>query len=340
MLFSLPFLYREAFNWLSSAQNNITEMFLKYTLKKIFFLAFSFFVISTLTFFLMHSIPGDPFLQEQAIPEEILKSMRAHYGLEDSLFVQYFRYLRHLIFFDLGPSFKYEGRAVTTIILETFPTSFLLGSEALVIAVASGISLGLIAAANKGKTVDRFAMLLGVLWISVPNFILATLLQYTLSMKLGWFPVARWDSFLHSVLPAISLAALPMAYIARLTRSCALEVLQQDFIQLAKAKGLSQTQIVLKHVLKNSLLPVVTYLGPLATSILTGSFIVEKIFGIPGLGNWFVSSVMNRDYTVIMGITLFYSALLLAIIFVLDLIYPLLDPRIQKISARETHVTP
>lgn len=315
-------------------------MFFKHIAKKIFFLFFSFFVISSLTFFLMHSIPGDPFLQEQAIPEEILKSMRAHFGLDDPLYLQYFRYLKHLLFFDLGPSFKYEGRAVSTIISETFPISFILGLEALIVAISSGIAIGLIGAANKGKTIDRFAMLIGVLWISVPNFILATLLQYVFSMKLGWFPVARWESFIHTILPALSLAALPMAYIARLTRSCALEVLQQDFIQLAKAKGLSQTQIVLKHVLKNSLLPIVAYLGPLSTSVLTGSFIVEKIFGIPGLGNWFVSSVMNRDYTVIMGITLFYSALLLLIIFMLDLLYPLLDPRIQKQSIREAHVTP
>lgn len=177
-------------------------------------------------------------------------------------------------------------------------------------------------------------MILAVIGISVPNFIMATFLQYLFSMKLDLFPVARWGSFPHTVLPAISLSALPTAFIARLTRANMVEVLEQDYIQTARSKGLSTLQVVSKHVLKNSLLPVITYIGPLSSTILTGSFIVEKIFGIPGLGGWFVTSITNRDYTVIMGVTVFYSALLMLTVLFVDILYTLLDPRIQMTKTK------
>ncbi len=301
----------------------------KYFVRKFFLLILSLFIVATATFFLMQAAPGDPFMQEQAIPEEIMKSMYAHYGLDQPWYIQYVKYLKGLVMWDLGPSFKYEGRTVNDIIREGFPVSFILGLEAISIAFFSGVILGTIAAVKRSRWQDNLAMILAVVGISVPNFIMATFLQYLFSMKMDLLPVARWGSLAHSILPALSLAALPTAFIARLTRANMVEVLEQDYVQTARSKGLSTRQVVLKHVLKNSLLPVLSYLGPLTSTILTGSFIVEKIFGIPGLGGWFVNSITNRDYTVIMGVTIFYSALLMLCVLVVDLMYTVIDPRIR-----------
>ena len=304
----------------------MTKTFL---LKKSLILLISLFLITTITFFLMHSIPGDPFIQDKAIPEEILQSLHKHYGLDQPLTVQYFKFLRGILTGNLGPSFKYEGRMITDIIADGFPISFTLGMEALFISLACGITLGTFAALYRSKWQDHFSMILAVLWISIPSFLLATMLQYIFSMRLSLLPVARWGTFAHTILPALSLAALPTAVIARLTRANMAEVLGQDFVLTARSKGLSPGRVILRHVLRNSLLPILTYLGPLTVAILTGSFAVEKIFGIPGLGQWFVNSIMNRDYTVIMGVTLFYSALLIFWVFIIDFLYTLVDPRIR-----------
>lgn len=306
----------------------------KFFVKKILILLFSLYLVATFTFILLQVIPGDPFAQEQAVPEEIMKSMHAHYGLDQPWYIQYGRYLKGIITWNLGPSFKYEGRTVNEIIREGFPVSLTLGSEALFLAVSFGITLGSIAAFKRGRYQDHLSMVLAVIGISVPNFILATFLQYVFAMQLNLFPVARWGTFAQSVLPAIALSALPMAFIARLTRTNMVEVLEQDYIMTARSKGLSTLQIFFKHVLKNSILTVVTYLAPLCATILTGSFVVEKIFGIPGLGGWFVTSITNRDYTVIMGVTMFYSAFLIGCVFIVDLLYYFIDPRI-KIGANE-----
>ena len=302
----------------------------RFLLKKALILVISLFIVTTLTFFLMHAIPGDPFVQEQAVPEEILQAMRKHYGLDQPLHVQFIKYLNGIAHFELGPSFKYQGRTVNEIISDGFPISCLLGLEALFIAVLSGITLGAIASLKHLCWQDHLAMTMAVIGISVPSFILGTFLQYILAMKLDLLPVARWGSFSQSVMPAIALAAMPMAFIARLTRANMVEVMQQDYILTAKSKGLNAFQIILSHVTRNALLPVLTYLGPLTASILTGSFAVEKIFGIPGLGQWFVTSITNRDYTVIMGMTVFYSAILLLCVFIVDFLYCIIDPRIQK----------
>jgi len=289
----------------------------------------SLFVVVTLTFFLTHAIPGDPFSDEEAIPEEILKTLYHHYGLDKPLHVQFGKYFNNLLHGNLGPSFKYHGRTANDVIGEGFPISLTLGLEALFIAIGLGIALGSYAAFKRGRWQDQGTMLLAVLGISVPSFILATVLQYVFAMQFDWFPVARWGSFAQSVLPALSLAALPTAMIARLTRTSMVEVLQQDYILMAKSKGLSSFQIVFRHALRNALLPVVTYLGPLTANVLTGSFVVEKIFGIPGLGQWFVMSVANRDYTLIMSLTIFYSAFLMVCVFIVDVLYSFLDPRIK-----------
>ncbi len=300
-----------------------------YLFKKGSILLFSLFVVATMTFFLMHAIPGDPFTQDRAIPEEILQAMYKHYGLDQPLIVQYGKYLKGLITLDLGPSFKYQGRTVNDIIREGFPVSLALGMEALFFAVISGITLGAIASFKHLRWQDHLTMVVAVLGISVPSFILATFLQYLFAMKLDLLPVARWGTFSQTILPALSLAALPMAFIARLTRANMIEVMQQDYIQTAKSKGLNSFQILWRHVLRNALLPVITYLGPLTAAVLTGSFAVEKIFGIPGLGQWFVMCITNRDYTVIMGTTVFYSAILMLAVFLVDILYCFLDPRIK-----------
>jgi oligopeptide transport system permease protein len=301
----------------------------RYLIKKGLSLFLSLFVVVSLTFFLMHIIPGDPFTDERAIPEEILRALYRHYGLDAPWYVQYFKYLKGVVTWDLGPSFKYEGRTVNEIISQGFPVSLILGSAALFLALSSGIILGSIAALKRGKWQDHLLMISAVLGISVPSFIMATFLQYIFAMKLDILPVARWGCFAQAILPSLALAALPMAFITRLTRTNMMEVLNQDYIQAARSKGLNPYQVVWRHALRNALLPVITYLGPLTATILTGSFIVEKIFGIPGLGQWFVMSVANRDYTVIMGTTVFYSAFLMLAVFVVDLLYCLVDPRIK-----------
>jgi oligopeptide transport system permease protein len=305
-----------------------------YFYKKLAIFLLSLWIVATATFFLMHAVPGDPFSQDQALPEEILKAMQAHYGLDKPLFSQYLDYMKGLLSLDLGPSLKYQGRQVTEIIREGFPTSCYLGLEALFLSLSLGLTLGVISALKKNQWQDKALLLISTLGISIPSFILATFLQYLLAIKLNLFPVARFSSFSHSVLPALALAALPTSFIARLFRSSILEVLSLDFIQTAKSKGLSTFSILRNHIVKNAILPVVIYLGPLTASILTGGFAVEKIFGIPGLGQWFVLSIMNRDYTVIMGTTIFYSTILMTAVLIVDLLVPFLDPRIRS---HETH---
>lgn len=302
---------------------------LLYILKKFSFLLVSLFIVATLTFLLMHAVPGDPFTEDKAIPEEILEAMYRHYGLDKPWYIQYGHYLKGLLTFNLGPSFKYQGRLVSDIISEGLPVSLILGSEALLLSICVGVTLGTISSIRHLRWQDHSVMLTAVIGISVPSFILASFLQYFFAMKLGWLPVARWGGFSHSVLPAICLSALPIAFIARLIRANMVEVLQTEYIQTARAKGVSTFRIIWHHALRNALFPVITYLGPLTTSILTGSFAVEKIFGIPGLGQWFVNSILNRDYTLIMGLTIFYSALLMLCVFLIDLLYTVIDPRIQ-----------
>lgn len=306
-----------------------------YLLKRLFFTLVSLWVIVSATFFLMKILPGDPFSQEKALPKEILDSLYEHYHLNDPLYQQYGRYLLSVVSWDFGPSFIYKGRTVNDIIAGAFPVSATLGLEALLLSIFSGMLLGTIAALYHNRWQDYASMVIAVLGISVPSFLLASLLQYVFAIKLDWLPVARWGSFAQSILPTLSLAALPTAFIARLIRASMLEVLSTDYIKLAIAKGISMPRVIIRHALKNALLPVVTYLGMLTTNILTGSFIIEKIFGIPGLGQWFINSIINRDYTVIMGVTVFYSILLLGFMLAIDLLYGWIDPRIQTLDERE-----
>lgn len=298
-------------------------------LKKLSILLISLLVTTTATFFLMHLIPGDPFQQEDFIPKEILESLHKHYGLDQPVYIQYFQYLKKLITFDFGPSFQYEGRSINQIIGEGFPVSLLLGLEALTLSFFLGLTIGSIAAFKRNKTIGKTASFVAVLGISFPSFILASGLQYIFALKLHLLPIARFDSLAHTILPSLALSALPTAHIARLTRASIIEVLGQDYIKTAIAKGLTPFRILFKHVLRNAIIPPVTYLGQVTSAIFTGSFVVEKIFGIPGLGQWFINSVLNRDYSAIMGITIFYSALVIVSMFITDLLYRLIDPRIS-----------
>ena len=285
-------------------------------------------VIITVTFALMHAIPGGPFTTEKKLPPQVKASIEAKYHLDDPVWKQYGDYLGGVITGDLGPSYKYEGRSVNDIISDAFPISAQHGLLSLMVAVAGGIAAGAISAMRPNGIVDYAVTILSTIGISVPTFIIGAVLVYVVGFELGWFPVALWRGPSYMVLPVLTLAAQPMAFIARLTRSGLLDVYQQEYIRTARAKGLSSWTILTRHALGNAILPVITYLGPLAASLLTGSFIVETIFAIPGLGQYFVTSIYNRDYTVILGITIFYSALVVFLNILVDMIYPLIDPRV------------
>lgn len=305
-------------------------MTLSYVLKKCALLILSLFLVASATFFLMHLIPGDPFTQEQAIPEEVLKALHKHYHLDQPLIVQYGNFLKNLAHFDLGVSLKYPDRTVNEIIREGFPISFTLGIESLIISVVLGIALGAFAGFYHMKWQDNLALTIAILGISIPSFILGTILQYFFSLQLDWFPIARWGTFSSTVLPVLTLAAFPLAFIARLTRNRVIEVLQQDYVLQARAKGLGTFYIFWHHIARNALPPVLAYLGPLAAAVFTGSFVVEKIFGIPGLGQWVVASISNRDYPVIMGLTLFYSFILMTCVYIVEAVCVWMDPRIES----------
>lgn len=301
---------------------------LLFIIRRIVSMCVVLFVIITMTFWLMHTIPGGPFTTEKNLPDVVLKNIEERYHLNDPLWKQYGDYLANILNGDLGPSFKYESRSVNDIIAESFPVSAELGIAAVLIALVVGIPAGIISALYRNRWPDYLAMLFSTIGISVPSFILATILIYLFAIKLDWLPAALWEGPEYGILPALSLAGLPTAFIARLMRSSMLDVMSQDYIRTARAKGLSSFTIVYRHALKNAVIPVVTYLGPLTAGILTGSFVVETIFSIPGLGRHFVTSIYNRDYTVILGITVFYSALLVVLNFLVDISYAFLDPRI------------
>ena len=285
--------------------------------------------IITITFLLMHAIPGGPFSSEKKLPPSVLKNIEEHYRLNDPLWKQYADYMANLSSLDLGPSFKYEGRRVNDIISESFPVSLQLGAVSIALAILIGIPAGILAALHQNKWQDHITMLFSTIGVSVPSFVIATLLIYVFAIKLSLLPAAMWVGPEYLILPSLALAGHPMAFIARLTRSSMLEVIAQDYIKTARAKGLSQIVIVYRHALTNALIPVITYIGPMSAGILTGSFIVETIFAIPGLGRHFVTSIYNRDYTVILGVTIFYSVLVIGLNLIVDLIYPHLDPRIK-----------
>lgn len=302
---------------------------------KLAYTVVSLFVLATATFFLMKAIPGDPFQSEKAIPPAVRANLEAKYGLDKPIMEQYVIYMKNLLRGDLGMSMKRQYWTVERVIADSFVYSAKLGIFALLFSVTAGIGLGLLAALKHRKALDHLTILLAVLGISVPSFVMATLLQYLFAVKIPLFNVAGLNEPGDYVLPVLALSFMPLAYIARLTRSTTLEALSSDYIRTARSKGLSGRAIMLRHALRNSILPVVTYLGPLTASIITGSVVVERIFGIPGLGKYFVTSVANRDYTLIMGIALFYGFLLMVARLLTDFAYVLVDPRIKLSGGKE-----
>lgn len=302
----------------------------KYILKRLGYILVAIFLIITITFFLMRLAPGNPFAGENLnMTPQIQEQLNEAYGLNDPLHVQYFNYLKNAAQFDFGESMKYRGRSTNDMISESFPISFALGAQSILLAVGFGVLFGVISAMYHNKIGDYLATLIAVLGISVPSFVVAGLLQYTVGLRLGWLPISGWQTFAHRILPTIALGVGYMGNIAKLTRSSLLEQNTSEYVKLAKAKGLTRWAITFKHSLRNALLPVVTYLGPLTAGVLTGSFVIENVFAIPGLGRHFVQSIQNRDYTVIMGTTVFYAILLLFAVLIVDILYVVIDPRIQ-----------
>ncbi len=299
-----------------------------YLLKRVGGAIVVLWAVITITFVLMHAIPGGPFTQEKKLPPAVLTKVEARYHLDDPLSSQYVSYLEHAAVLDLGPSYKYPGKTVNDIIGETFPVSAELGLISLCLALGTGVLAGMAAAWWKNKWIDYLLMVGATLGVSVPSFIMAAILIQLFAFTWPVLPAAMWKGPSYVILPALALAAQPMAFIMRLTRSSILDALHQDYIRTARSRGVGTTALLVRHALPNALLPVVSYIGPLAAALLTGSFIVETIFAIPGLGRHFVTSIYNRDYTVILGITIFYSFLIIFMNLLIDMIYPLLDPRI------------
>jgi len=301
----------------------------KFILRRIFFSIPVIFLVATTTFFILRLAPGGPFLSERAIPPEIQANLQAKYGLDQPLLVQYGRYMRSLLRLDLGPSYKYPERTVNDIIREGFPVSLQLGLAALVIALLLGIPAGVFAAFKHRGFLDRMTMSIVMVGISIPTFVVGPMLIFVFSLTLYWFPPALWGEPSQLVLPAITLALPYSVYIARLTRSEMLEILGQDYIRTARAKGVGEFRVLWRHALNGGLLPVVSFLGPAVADMTTGSIVIEKIFAIPGLGRFFVESAFSRDYTTVMGTVLFYSVLLIGANLVVDILYRVLDPRIE-----------
>lgn len=301
----------------------------KYILKRLFYSIITIWIVISITFLLMHLIPGGPFDDEKKLPPQIKANLEQKFGLDKPLSKQYITYLSNISHGDLGPSMRYEGKTVNQVISESFPVSAKIGLLAILFALIFGLIMGIIAALHQGKWQDSLAMVISTIGVTIPNFVMATFFIYFFAVKLGWFPAVGLDSPSSYVLPSIALGSYSMSFIARLSRSSLLEVIRQDYIKVAKSKGLSRGKIIYKHALKNSLIPIVTYIGPLFAGILTGSFVIENLFGIPGLGRDFVQSIYNRDYTTILGVTIFYSAFLILCNLIVDILYVLIDPRIK-----------
>ena len=301
----------------------------KYAIKRIAMGLLTLFIVATLTFFLMNAVPGGPFVAEKNISNEAKAPLEAKYGMDKPLIIQYKNYMLSALKGDFGWSLKQRGRTVSDIIATKFPVSARLGGTAVVVALVVGIPLGCLAAYNRGKWADNTIIFFATCGIAVPSFVTSVLLLYVFGSKLKVLPTIGLDSPAHYVMPVIALAFYPSAYIARLMRSSLLDVMGQDYMRTARAKGVSSFKSLFKHALRNAILPVVTYVGPMLAGLLVGSFVVEKIFTIPGLGREFVSAITNRDYTMIMGTTIFLAGLVIFINVVVDILYKMIDPRIK-----------
>lgn len=308
---------------------------LKFTLRRIIYMIITLWLITTLTFVLMKSLPGDPFGEASAKMTVAQKQiLYEQYGLTKPLWQQYLKYMNHAIHGDLGVSFQFPATTVVSKIQQAFPASLELGIWATIIALAFGLTLGIIAALNHNKGGDYAAMITAVLGVSIPSFVLGPLLSYFLGVYWKILPPGLWIGPEHRILPAIALSFSTLAILARMMRASMLDILGQDYIKTAKSKGLSNNAVIFRHTLRNAILPVITLLGPIFVNLITGTLVVEKIFSVPGLGTQFVTAIYSNDYTMIAGLTIFYSAILVVVIFLTDILYGFIDPRIRLAKGR------
>lgn len=306
----------------------------KYILNRVVYSIVNLFIICTITFFLLRVIPGNPIeAMTERLPDQVRIKVFEKYGFDKPILEQYKTFWENIIYEgDLGQSLKYRGRKVTDTIKTFSPISARLGIQAILIGVSSGIILGIFAAINRGKSIDYFIMIVAIIGVSIPSFVIGSLFQYFLAIKSGWFPITGWEGFSYTILPSLALSVGSTARYARYMRASCLDVINQDYIITAKAKGASKFRVVSKHVLKNSMLPIITLLGPQIAMIFAGSFVIEKIFSIPGLGYYFVSSVLDQDYTMVMGQTIFIGGLYIISLLVVDILYGFIDPRIKIVN--------
>lgn len=301
---------------------------LKYILKRMGISLITILVLVSIVFVLVRLMPGDPFTSDKLTPE-IRANMESYYGFDKPLPVQYVRYIGNLLRGDLGYSIKYANLTVNRIIAESFPYSFDLGIRALTFAISFGLVLGIIASLNRGKKLDFFCIFIAILGTSVPDFIMGSVLQYFFGIKWGLLPVAQYKGFSYTILPAIAIGFYTLAMVSRVMRASMLEIVQQDYIKTAKSKGISSFRITWKHQIRNAIMPVITILGPVVASVLTGTFVIESIFAIPGMGKYYVESVTTQDYPIVLGMTVFYGTFLVIANMVVDILYGVVDPRIR-----------
>ena len=300
----------------------------KYILKRVLISLATLLVLITAVFFLVRLMPGDPLASEK-MPPEVKANLEAYYGLDKPLIVQYFTYMSQLLKGNMGYSMVYTNKTVNDIISATFPYSADLGIRAICFAVCFGITLGIVAALRRGKPLDYGCILIAILGTSVPDFIMGSLLQYTFGVQLKVLPVAQYTTFKHTILPSIAVGFYSLASISRYMRTSMLEVISQDYIKTAKSKGISKLRITLKHQIRNAIMPVVTMMGPLVAAVLTGTFVIEAMFVVPGMGKYYVESISTYDYTIVLGITVFYGAFLVICNTIVDILYGFIDPRIK-----------
>ncbi|MCH0207026.1 ABC transporter permease [Enterococcus faecium] len=303
--------------------------YIKYVLKRVFFMIITLWLIATITFFLMQLLPGTPYTNQERLSPETIEMLNKQVGLDKPLIVQYGIYLSNLLQGDFGISFQFKNQPVAHLLAGRIGPSLQLGLQAIIFGTVLGTILGTISAMKQNTWADTSSTLVAILGRSIPNFVFAVLLQYIFAIKLQVLPIAKWDGFVYTILPTIALAMSPLADSARFIRTEMVEVLHSDYVELAKAKGLSRWEIAFKHGLRNSLIPLMTLLGPLAVALMTGSLVVENIFAIPGIGEQFVKSITTNDYPTIMAVTILYSFMLIFVILIVDLLYGLVDPRIR-----------
>ena len=300
----------------------------KYIVKRVIAAVLTMWVLITAVFFLVRLMPGDPF-QNPKMTEEVRANLESYYGFDKPLIVQYGVYMKNLLQGDFGYSMKFTNKTVNTIIGETFPFSADLGIRALVLAISMGLVLGIISARNWGKKLDFFCVVIAVLGTSIPDFIMGAILQYGFGIKWGLLPVAQYNGIKYTILPACALAFYTLASVSRIMRASMLEVSQQDYIKTARSKGVSEMRITVKHQIRNAIMPVMTVMGPTVASVLTGTFVIESIFAIPGMGKYYVESVSNNDYSMVLGMTIFYGVFLIFCNLVVDILYGVADPRVR-----------